>query len=346
MAAGFQALPFSEPATGLIYTRNRWYDPRTGSFLTPDPIGYDGGSSNLYAFCAGDPVNCSDPDGLRAMTAEDKQRLAMLKARGKKLYEDFTSTGRGSFMQPMRVPVARKWYDTSGVPGGDYETQLVSATVMASEYYELAKRTMVNDIATFEAAVARADADGEILYVPGQGFTTITAGDQRRADRSTMIAAGIFFATDALPMTLSPIAMRGRVSAEPVGRLRTPAGFSAEVPVRIPVEEEWRLPHGNRLDAGGPHDVYAIVDATTGQVYHFGETGRGWKTRGAEWQRKLRNEYGLETEVVPLRTGMPGKAAAKQLETRYITTYQKAFGRRPFYINEAGEVITIQKTRH
>src|SRR5438552_11983749 len=76
----------------------------------------------------------------------------------------------------------------------------------------------------------------------------------------------------------------------------------------------------------------------TRQVYHFGETGRGWQTRGAEWRRKLAKEYSLETEVVPLRSGLLGKAAAKQLETRYIDTYEKAFGQKPFYINENGEV--------
>jgi RHS repeat-associated protein len=38
-ATEFQALPFAEPATGLVYARARWYDPSTGSFLTPDPLG-------------------------------------------------------------------------------------------------------------------------------------------------------------------------------------------------------------------------------------------------------------------------------------------------------------------
>jgi len=42
--------------------RARWYDPSTGSFLTPDPMGYTD-SSNLYAFGAGDPVNQRDPTG-------------------------------------------------------------------------------------------------------------------------------------------------------------------------------------------------------------------------------------------------------------------------------------------
>ena len=32
-------------------------------FLSPDPVGYRD-SSNMFAFCAGDPVNCRDPEGL------------------------------------------------------------------------------------------------------------------------------------------------------------------------------------------------------------------------------------------------------------------------------------------
>jgi RHS repeat-associated protein len=62
VASGFQALPFAEPATGLVYARARWYDPSTGTFLTPDPMGYRD-SSNLYAFAGGDPVNGRDPSG-------------------------------------------------------------------------------------------------------------------------------------------------------------------------------------------------------------------------------------------------------------------------------------------
>ena len=58
----FQALPFEEPATGLIYVRERWLDPRTGTFISPDRAGYLD-SSNLYAFTAGDPINGRDPTG-------------------------------------------------------------------------------------------------------------------------------------------------------------------------------------------------------------------------------------------------------------------------------------------
>ncbi|HEX8617173.1 MAG TPA: RHS repeat-associated core domain-containing protein, partial [Thermoanaerobaculia bacterium] len=65
MVAGFQALPFQEQATGLVFARARWYDPATGAFVSPDPLGYVD-SSNLYAFAGGDPVNRRDPTGLRA----------------------------------------------------------------------------------------------------------------------------------------------------------------------------------------------------------------------------------------------------------------------------------------
>jgi RHS repeat-associated protein len=60
--APFHALPFAEPATELLFARARWLDRATGSFLAPDPVGYED-SSNLIAYCAGDPVNCRDASG-------------------------------------------------------------------------------------------------------------------------------------------------------------------------------------------------------------------------------------------------------------------------------------------
>jgi RHS repeat-associated protein len=46
--------------TGLYYYRARYYDPRTGRFISEDPIGYSDGP-NLYAYVAGDPINRRDP---------------------------------------------------------------------------------------------------------------------------------------------------------------------------------------------------------------------------------------------------------------------------------------------
>lgn len=52
-------------ASGLQYMRNRYYDPKTGRFTQQDPIGLAGGL-NLYGYAGGDPVNFSDPFGLKA----------------------------------------------------------------------------------------------------------------------------------------------------------------------------------------------------------------------------------------------------------------------------------------
>ncbi|MGH9889566.1 MAG: RHS repeat-associated core domain-containing protein, partial [bacterium] len=49
--------------SGLMYMRNRYYDPKAGRFTQEDPIGLAGGV-NLYGFGSGDPVNFTDPFGL------------------------------------------------------------------------------------------------------------------------------------------------------------------------------------------------------------------------------------------------------------------------------------------
>ena len=46
----------------MVYSRARYYDPDTGRFTQPDPIGLSGGT-NLYAYAGGDPVNYTDPMG-------------------------------------------------------------------------------------------------------------------------------------------------------------------------------------------------------------------------------------------------------------------------------------------
>jgi RHS repeat-associated protein len=49
--------------TGMMYRRNRYFDPSGGQFTQADPIGVAGGLS-VYAYAGGDPVNFSDPLGL------------------------------------------------------------------------------------------------------------------------------------------------------------------------------------------------------------------------------------------------------------------------------------------
>lgn len=60
----YGSLPSSQSdASGLLYRRNRYYDPQAGQFTQGDPIGIAGGL-NLYGYAGGDPINFSDPFGL------------------------------------------------------------------------------------------------------------------------------------------------------------------------------------------------------------------------------------------------------------------------------------------
>ncbi|EHN08747.1 hypothetical protein PAI11_44530 [Patulibacter medicamentivorans] len=53
---------YSDAASGLVYLRARHYDPRTGQFLTPDPLGAL--TKDPYAYAGNDPLNHADPSGL------------------------------------------------------------------------------------------------------------------------------------------------------------------------------------------------------------------------------------------------------------------------------------------
>jgi RHS repeat-associated protein len=47
--------------SGLYYYNARYYDPKAGIFITPDPA-MDG--LNHYAYCSANPINFTDPNGL------------------------------------------------------------------------------------------------------------------------------------------------------------------------------------------------------------------------------------------------------------------------------------------
>jgi RHS repeat-associated protein len=54
---------YYDSETGLHYNWHRYYDPSTGRYLTPDPIGLDGGV-NLYLYAMNNPILLIDPYGL------------------------------------------------------------------------------------------------------------------------------------------------------------------------------------------------------------------------------------------------------------------------------------------
>jgi RHS repeat-associated protein len=55
---------YYDQETGLHYNYFRYYNPQTERYITPDPIGLEGGV-NLFAYVENNPSNFTDPLGLR-----------------------------------------------------------------------------------------------------------------------------------------------------------------------------------------------------------------------------------------------------------------------------------------
>jgi hypothetical protein len=83
------------------------------------------------------------------------------------------------------------------------------------------------------------------------------------------------------------------------------------------------------LQAKGDHIVYVVTDANTGRVLRFGETGRGLAARGSEWRRFF-GKRGIEIDIQPIGNAK-GKAAARDMESRYIDAFARIYGHRPEY---------------
>jgi RHS repeat-associated protein len=53
-----------QPESGLYNYRQRFYHPEIGRFVQADPIGFEGGDVNIYAYVSNNPITRTDPFGL------------------------------------------------------------------------------------------------------------------------------------------------------------------------------------------------------------------------------------------------------------------------------------------
>lgn len=90
------------PEVEVYYMRARWYEPKTGRFLSEDPIGLAGGL-NPYVYAADDPVNGSDPLGLCAVGLYDSETGAYVGRRSQNASEGEQMVGRDG-----------RWYTCEG----------------------------------------------------------------------------------------------------------------------------------------------------------------------------------------------------------------------------------------
>ena len=135
----------------------------------------------------------------------------------------------------------------------------------------------------------------------------------------------------AVPVSRSPwhrqMGAVGDLSKKPIRRKQN--GQFAKKPGPKPAIKDKPI-HGNDLNASGPHDLYVVRNKKTGEVLRFGETGRDINTRLDEHVRKFKKDHNYTEPVLieRLKT-VEGKAAVKELETRYNKTYQKLYKKRP-----------------
>jgi RHS repeat-associated protein len=69
---------YYDTETGLHYNYFRYYNPQTGRYITPDPIGLEGGM-NLFVYVQNNPINAIDPEGLLGKIPKTKKCTDLLK---------------------------------------------------------------------------------------------------------------------------------------------------------------------------------------------------------------------------------------------------------------------------
>ncbi|KAH0533574.1 hypothetical protein FGG08_007663, partial [Glutinoglossum americanum] len=95
--------------TGLVNVHHRYLDPEAGIWMTRDPLGFGGGTTNLYQYCGSNPWSSFDPEGLEVFWSTDKNG---------KISSSYYPPGWEADVQMDKVP----WLRLPGKPQVHQET--------------------------------------------------------------------------------------------------------------------------------------------------------------------------------------------------------------------------------
>jgi RHS repeat-associated protein len=98
---------------GIYHYKARAYAPKWGRFFQTDPIGYEGGDLNIYAYVGNDPVNNTDPTGTQLFNfntpRQDPDTRAIKSGYLQQAAEQFATYVKGAYATTaaaLGIPVA------------------------------------------------------------------------------------------------------------------------------------------------------------------------------------------------------------------------------------------------
>lgn len=246
-----------EADTGLIYLRNRFYDPKIGRFLSVDPVRgspWEPASFNQYVYVNNDPANRIDPLGLQYLPPPPPPQFQY---RYPSFYEELVAMSTTKdWYRPFASSVAQQGSQTHVT----YQSQQVTRQIPWKDQVAFGSRTWgdmtwgVKAIAVFGGLVA--GVTGAPAWVGltctgvacGAGFLERrdTTGWERRASETK----------DALSLAhgFRGVLYEGTPFSNVMSPVTRVAGFAALVP-----PEAWpRVEKEVRKSLGGTH----LIDGT------------------------------------------------------------------------------------
>ena len=333
--------------TGLYYFNSRYYEPNSGRFISPDPLGH-GASMSLYSYCQ-DPVNCVDPTGrLGKQAGKDLsvfgQGIQMggnaLGAATWNTYNNWTTDPNKAYFD-----MAYGFYDSVEGLGQYAGNASVDTTQLNQDLGKLGNT--LSDPTKFNLAL------GQAFYSVEFGLATTAGGQMLSSGVKTLINSAI---TDSAPSWFIKCFPRGTKVETPSGKVsieKIKEGdlvFASDAEGKIVKRNVVKLvrnatSHWINIHVGGE-----IIKATG--AHPFRVVGRGWmhardlragmllqsfngETLAIESVAKVKLVSPEETfnfEVAELHNYFAGTESFTVL-THNIDPYGVAFSRDPSMIN-------------
>jgi RHS repeat-associated protein len=169
VAWGGNIIDTQQDGSGLVYKRNRYYDPTSGRFTQVDPIGLGGGLS-AYGFGGGDQVSYTDPFGLCTVADGMKDCNKMI-----------DPSQSASILSAAQAEP--DWHYTQGGDKGGAELPL-STKMKFGDCSDFVAAATKGGLDASEWNVSRADKANTTMLATGKakGFTSIDKVSARPGD--------------------------------------------------------------------------------------------------------------------------------------------------------------------